>query len=96
MQSIYVRPRTNRRYGGGGARKTIDLSRLNPREHALLAMLANGHMVKSAAALIGSTENAVNERLWQARRKGGRFRNFVGKESGVAATPAILNFEVKQ
>lgn len=49
----------------------VDLSQLNETERALLVLLAAGHTVKSAAALTGSTENAVNERLREARRKTG-------------------------
>jgi DNA-binding CsgD family transcriptional regulator len=50
---------------------SIDASRLNAAERQLLALLAQGHSVKSAAALAGLTENAVNERLREARRKTG-------------------------
>ncbi len=49
----------------------VDLSQLSATERALLVLLAAGHTVKSAATLTGSTENAVNERLRQARRKTG-------------------------
>jgi DNA-binding CsgD family transcriptional regulator len=48
-----------------------DLSRLTDAERRLLGLLVNGHTVKSAAALIGATETAVQERLRVARRKTG-------------------------
>ena len=49
----------------------VNLSQLSETERALLVLLAAGHTVKSAATLTGSTENAVNERLREARRKTG-------------------------
>lgn len=50
---------------------TPDLSALNAAERRVLALLGRGHTAKSAAALVGSTEAAVNERLREARRKTG-------------------------
>ena len=49
----------------------VDLSQLSETERALLVLLAAGHTVKSGATLTGSTENAVNEPLPEARRKTG-------------------------
>ena len=44
---------------------------LNDGEKEVLALLAAGHTVKTAAAELGLTDNAVNERLRSARRKTG-------------------------
>jgi DNA-binding CsgD family transcriptional regulator len=46
-------------------------SGLNTRELEVLRLLAAGHTIKTIAALIGSTETAINERLRAARRKTG-------------------------
>lgn len=48
-----------------------DLSRLSDAERRALLLLAQGHTAKSAAALLDTTEPAVNERLREARRKTG-------------------------
>ncbi|PHY22108.1 hypothetical protein [Caulobacter sp. BP25] len=48
-----------------------DLSRLSDAERRALLLLAQGHTAKSAAALLDTTEAAVNERLREARRKTG-------------------------
>ena len=48
-----------------------DLTPLNPAEREVLALLAQGHTVKSIATLTGKTEGSVNERLREARRKTG-------------------------
>lgn len=48
-----------------------DLSRLSDAERRALMLLAQGHTAKSAAALLDTTEAAVNERLREARRKTG-------------------------
>ena len=50
---------------------TADLSRLSDGERRVLALLADGHTAKSAAAATGLSVNAVNERLREARRKAG-------------------------
>jgi DNA-binding CsgD family transcriptional regulator len=50
---------------------TPDLSALNDPERRVLALLAQSHTAKSAAAALGSSEAAVNERLREARRKTG-------------------------
>ena len=42
---------------------------LNAREKALLRLLAQGHTVKTAAAITADSENAANEVLRSARRK---------------------------
>ena len=47
------------------------LSGLSARELEVLRLLAAGHTIKTIAALIGSTETAINERLRAARRKTG-------------------------
>lgn len=47
------------------------LENLNEAERRVLRLLAEGHTIKSAANLIGSTPAAVNERLREARRKTG-------------------------
>ena len=47
------------------------LAGLNPRELEVLRLLAAGHTIKTIAALLGSTETAINERLRAARRKTG-------------------------
>lgn len=44
---------------------------LNDRETAILRLLVAGHTVKTIAALLGSSEAAINERLRTARRKTG-------------------------
>lgn len=46
-----------------------DFDHLNAGEREVLLLLAAGHTVKSVAAAIGRSENAVNERLREARRK---------------------------
>lgn len=48
-----------------------DLSRLSDAERRALLLLAEGHTAKSAAALLDTSEAAVNERLREARRKTG-------------------------
>ena len=48
-----------------------DLSHLNDGECRVLALLAEGHTVKSIANMTGWTVAAVNERLRSARRKAG-------------------------
>ncbi len=48
-----------------------DLSRLSDAERRALLLLACGHTAKSAAAELGVSEGAVNERLREARRKTG-------------------------
>jgi DNA-binding CsgD family transcriptional regulator/methionine-rich copper-binding protein CopC len=48
-----------------------DLSRLTPNQRQILALLAQGHTVKSAAARLELSEGAVNERLREVRRKTG-------------------------
>ncbi len=48
-----------------------DLSRLSDAERRALLLLARGHTAKSAAAELGVSEGAVNERLREARRKTG-------------------------
>ncbi|MDR6626033.1 hypothetical protein [Caulobacter segnis] len=48
-----------------------DLSRLSDAERRALLLLSQGHTAKSAAALLDTTEAAVNERLREARRKTG-------------------------
>lgn len=48
-----------------------DLSRLSDAERRALLLLAQGHTAKSAAALLDTSEAAVNERLREARRKTG-------------------------
>lgn len=48
-----------------------DLPPLNDHEHTALRLLAQGHRVKSIAALTGRSEASVNERLREARRKTG-------------------------
>lgn len=50
---------------------TPDLHLLSDAERQVLALLAQGHTAKSIAAATGRTENAVNERLREARRKTG-------------------------
>lgn len=45
------------------------LSRLTEAERAVLRLLGQGHDTKSAAALLGISSHAVNERLREARRK---------------------------
>ena len=47
------------------------LAGLNPRELEVLRLLAAGHTIKTIAALLTSTETAINERLRAARRKTG-------------------------
>lgn len=54
-----------------GAEQSVDLSRLNDAERAVLRLLAEGHTAKSIANSIGSSPAAVNERLREARRKTG-------------------------
>lgn len=49
----------------------MDLSRLNEVEREILRLLAQGHTVKSVAALIDRSVGSVNERLRHARRKTG-------------------------
>lgn len=49
----------------------MDLSRLNPPERHILALLAQGHTAKSIADVTGCSVHAVNERLREARRKTG-------------------------
>lgn len=44
---------------------------LNDREMEILRLLVAGHTVKTIAALLGSSEAAINERLSTARRKTG-------------------------
>jgi DNA-binding CsgD family transcriptional regulator len=51
--------------------KVNDLSHLNDGECQVLALLAEGHTVKSIANVTGWTVAAVNERLRAARRKTG-------------------------
>lgn len=48
-----------------------DLTRLSDVERRALLLLARGHTAKSAAAELGASEGAVNERLREARRKTG-------------------------
>lgn len=48
-----------------------DLAKLNDGEALVLQLLSAGHTIKTAAAELGLTENAVNERLRSARRKTG-------------------------
>lgn len=74
-----------------------DLSRLSDAERRALLLLAQGHTAKSAAALLGASEAAVNERLREARRKTGvgssrELARLVSQESrdekiGVATAP---------
>ncbi len=47
------------------------LDDLNDAERRVLRLLAEGHTIKSAAGVIGSTQAALNERLREARRKTG-------------------------
>lgn len=72
-----------------------DPAALSPREIEVLALLAQGHTVKSIATLLGLTPGSINERLRDARRKTGasssrelarllRDKKFVPREIGVA------------
>ena len=49
----------------------MELSRLNDAERRVLRLLAAGHTAKSIADATGTSVNAVNERLREARRKTG-------------------------
>ncbi len=55
-------------------------------ERRVLALLAEGHTAKTAAVELGLTENAVNERLREARRKTG-----VGSSRELARRLAAAN-----
>ncbi|WP_198575063.1 LuxR C-terminal-related transcriptional regulator [Caulobacter hibisci] len=48
-----------------------DLTSLSAVERRVLLLLARGHTAKTAAAELGTTEGAINERLREARRKTG-------------------------
>ena len=56
---------------GQGPDQAVDFDRLNATERADLALLAQGHTVKSIASLTERSIGAVNERLREARRKTG-------------------------
>jgi DNA-binding CsgD family transcriptional regulator len=67
-----------------------DLSRLSDAERRTLLLLAEGHTAKSAAALLETSEAAVNERLREARRKTG-----VGSSRELARRVAQENCDEK-